>query len=504
MPELNLIRQYRLVRIRGRSHYVANPRGRDIYSPELRQLCELDSLDRMPEAPHFCPKRNCQARTTFTAQLCYAEGWAGAWGYVCDLCHGIHWPWQPGPTEYVLRLIEECRHFDREEEARRKLERQAEADKRRRQREDDEARRQAKRAMREVKKRQRAVEKATRQAAQAQKAAERAQRKVADAAKVALKRRAVAERRQQVSDALRMEKGQVMLAENINNTRSTAPTINARAVANDANAASRLNMRILDVVVWATNNAVPTRTEVRVDANKPLCLGLFGHLLPDHDPQDPYPFEYWETGLQNWLPVIDDLMDLALSRDATVLLVRVDTVTRCEQFGLELHCQQQQGALDINSVSDLVEAAGRYRHQVMARGVTIHGVWIVFWRDDDLLPSSRLVPLDANASIRLDDHSDIAATMAAQARPRFEVWSHEKTEWRTCDVDAPFEVPAGTHTMLVRIANLEDMPRLGLEIDMLDAPRDIPQRGAPNPALGVHGIENGFEAWSRLYEGYEY
>ncbi len=268
---------------------------------------------------------------------------------------------------------------------------------------------------------------------------------------------------------------------------------------------------------------MPMRTEVTVDADQPLCLGLLGHIIPDHDPENSYPFEYWETGLQNWLPVIDAQMDLGLARDATVLLVRLDTVTRCEQFGLELHCLQQNGALEVTRISDLVEAAGQYRLEVMARGVTIHGVWIVFWADvcisffhmlpslkmltmgqDDALPSARLVPRDANTSIRLDDHCDIAAIMATQRSPRFEVWSHRKTEWTACNVDAPLKAPVNTQTMLVRIANLEDMPRLGLEIDMLDAPRDIPQGGAPNPALGVHDIMDGFEAWSRQYEGYQY
>ncbi|EIW53624.1 uncharacterized protein TRAVEDRAFT_52743 [Trametes versicolor FP-101664 SS1] len=513
MPELNLIRQYRLVRIRGRSHHVANGGRTGIYSPELRQLCELDSLHRMPEAPHFCPKRNCQARTTFTAQLCYAEGWAGAWGYVCDLCHGIHWPWQSGPTEPVLRLIEERRQFDREEDARLKLERRASADARRRQREEDEARKRVKKSIRETKKREKALTKAIRQAIQAEEAADCAQRKVADAAKVALKRRAIAERRKQASDAMRanMDKAPALHVQqadnveafgNIDNTRGTSPTTNAPVIANNVAPAARRNMRILDVVVWAKDKVVPTRTEVRVDADKPLCLGLLGHVLPDHDPRDPYPFEYWETGLQNWLPVIDALMDLALARDAPVLLVRVDTVTRCEQFGLELHCLQQDGALDVASISDIVEAAGQYRREVLARGVTVHGVWVVFWADDDVLPTARLLPLGPNTSIRLDDHSDVAAIVATQPNPRFEVWSHHKTEWTACGVDGPIRVRANTDTMLLRIANLEAMPRLGLEIDMLGVARTMRDGGAHNPALDAHGILDGFDAWAHLYEGY--
>ncbi|KAL1939197.1 hypothetical protein VTO73DRAFT_10238 [Trametes versicolor] len=127
----------------------------------------------------------------------------------------------------------------------------------------------------------------------------------------------------------------------------------------------------------------PREPRSGVDADKPLCLGSLGHFLPDYDPRDPYPFEYGETGLQDWLPVIDALTDLALARDAPVLLVRVDTVTRCEQFGLELHCLQHDGALDVASISDPVEGAGQYRREVLARDVTVHGVWVVVADDED-------------------------------------------------------------------------------------------------------------------------
>lgn len=123
-------------------------------------------------------------------------------------------------------------------------------------------------------------------------------------------------------------------------------------------------------------------------------------------------------------------------------------------------------------------------------------------RQDDILPTTRLLPLGPNASIRLADHSDVAAIVATQPNPRFEIWSHHKTEWTACGVDAPLRVRANTNTILVRIANLEGMPRLGLEIDMLDVGRTVQEGGAPNPDLDAHGILGGFDAWAHVYQGY--
>ncbi|KAI0654514.1 hypothetical protein C8Q70DRAFT_1058438 [Cubamyces menziesii] len=153
--------------------------GGSDYSQELKALCAEGSQIRKPPPPWQCKKSGCHGGVDdMIARLCYKEGMAGMWVYVCGACSTVHHNHNQRPPEAeLLERIEAQRKRDNEKHAQSKArkaastQRKAEAKRKaadERKRKAEEKKRKAEEKKRNLEEKKRNLEEAVRQAEDAE------------------------------------------------------------------------------------------------------------------------------------------------------------------------------------------------------------------------------------------------------------------------------------------------------------------------------------------------
>ncbi|KAI0656102.1 hypothetical protein C8Q70DRAFT_1056971 [Cubamyces menziesii] len=93
--------------------------GRSEFSKALKALCAEGSQARKPPPPWNCKKSGCPGDVSdMIARLCYKEGMAGLWIYVCGRCSRVHQDHnQRAPSPELLARIEAQRKKDNQKRA---------------------------------------------------------------------------------------------------------------------------------------------------------------------------------------------------------------------------------------------------------------------------------------------------------------------------------------------------------------------------------------------------
>ncbi|KAJ8462148.1 hypothetical protein ONZ51_g11088 [Trametes cubensis] len=146
--------------------------GKSEFSQELKALCAEGSQIRKPPPPWQCKKSGCHGGVDdMIARLCYKEGMAGMWVYVCGACSTVHHNHNQRPPEAeLLERIEAQRKCDNKKHAQSKArkaastQRKAEA----KRKAADERKRKAEEKKRKHEEKKRNLEEAVRQAEDAE------------------------------------------------------------------------------------------------------------------------------------------------------------------------------------------------------------------------------------------------------------------------------------------------------------------------------------------------